>query len=80
MTRSFVAKGMEIIQRDYQQILLRGKGDGSFADTVNKQVSLLPPSDNLRMINNNEFLFSKQSFDQWSLICLKPKTEKEILD
>ena len=80
MTRSFVAKGMEIIQRDYQQILLRGKGDGSFADTVNKQVSLLPPSDNLRMINNNEFLFSKQSFDQWSLICLKPKTEKEMLD
>ena len=41
MTRTFVAKGMEIVQQDLQQILLRGKGDGSFADTVNKEVSLL---------------------------------------
>ena len=78
MTRTFVAKGMEIVQKDMQQILLRGKGDGSFAETVNKEVSLLPPSDNLRMINNEEFLFAKQSFDQWSLVCLKPKPEKEI--
>tara|TARA_B100002051_G_scaffold227851_1_gene224144 strand:- start:567 stop:1085 length:519 start_codon:yes stop_codon:yes gene_type:complete len=79
MTRTFVAKGMEIVQQDLQQILLRGKGDGSFADTVNKEVSLLPPKENLRMINNDEFLFAKQSFDQWSLLCLKAKTEKEIL-
>ena len=78
MTRTFIAKGMEIVQQDMQQILLRGKGDGSFAETVNKEVSLLPPSDNLRMINNEEFLFAKQSFDQWSLVCLKPKPEKEI--
>ena len=78
MTRTFVAKGMEIVQQDIQQILLRGKGDGSFADIVNKEVSLLPPANNLRMINNDEFLFAKQSFDQWSLLCLKPKTEREI--
>ena len=78
MTRTFVAKGMEISQRDLQQILLRGKGDGSFADTINKEVALLPPADNLRMINNDEFIFAKQSFDQWSLVCLKPKPEKEI--
>ena len=78
MTRTFVAKGMEIVQQDMQQILLRGKGDGGFADTVNKEISLLPPADNLRMINNEEFLFAKQSFDQWSLVCLKPKPEKEI--
>ena len=78
MTRTFIAKGMEIVQQDMQQILLRGKGDGSFAETVNKEVSLLPPSDNLRMINNDEFLFAKQSFDQWSLVCLKQKPEKEI--
>ena len=78
MTRTFVAKGMEIVQQDIKQILLRGKGDGNFADTVNKEISLLPPADNLRMINNDEFLFAKQSFDQWSLVCLKPKPEKEI--
>ena len=78
MTRTFFTKGMEIVQCDLQQILLRGKGDGSFADTINKEVSLLPPTDNLRMINNDEFLFAKQSFDQWSLVCLKPKPEKEM--
>ena len=78
MTRTFLAKGMEIIQQDKQQILLRGKGDGIFADIINKEVSLLPPTDNLRMINNDEFLFAKQSFDQWSLVCLKSKPEKEI--
>ena len=78
MTRTFIGKDMEINQQDLQQILLRGKGDGSFADTVNKEVSLLPPKENLRMINNDEFLFAKQSFDQWSLVCLKPKTDKEM--
>ena len=78
MTRTFLAKGMEIAQHDLQQILIRGKGDGNFADTVNKEVSLLPPKENLRMINNDEFLFAKQSFDQWSLLCLKKKSEKEI--
>ncbi len=78
MTRTFIGKDMEINQQDLQQILLRGKGDGSFADTVNKEVSLLPPKENLRMIKNDEFLFAKQSFDQWSLVCLKPKTDKEM--
>ena len=78
MTRTFLGKDMEVNQQDLQQILLRGKGDGSFADTVNKEVSLLPPKENLRMIKNDEFLFAKQSFDQWSLVCLKPKTDKEM--
>ena len=78
MTRTFVAQGLEIAHLDLQQILLRGKGDGSFADTVNKEVSLLPPTDNLRIISNDEFLFARQSFDQWSLVCLKLKPEKEI--
>ena len=78
MTKIISGKGIEITQHELQQILLRGKGDGSFAETVNKEISLLPPSDNLRMINNEKYLFAKQSFDQWSLVCLKPKTEKEI--
>ena len=79
MTKRFSGQGIEILQKDFQQILLRGNGSGNFADTVNKEVSLLPPLDNLRIINNDEFIFAKQSFDQWSLLCLKAKTEKEIL-
>ena len=79
MMETFSAKGMLIEQHDFQQILLRGKGDGGFAETVNKEVSLLPPSDNLRMINNDKFIFAKQSFNQWSLICLDNQSDKEML-
>ena len=78
MMKTFSAKGMLIEQHDLQQILLRGKGD-SFAETVNKEISLLPPSDNLRIINNEKFIFAKQSFDQWILVCLEKKSDKEML-
>ena len=78
MTRTFLVYGIYIAQRDFQQILLRGKGDGRFAETVNGEISLLPPKDNLRMISNENFLFAKQSFDQWSLICLKNKEEEAL--
>ena len=76
---TFSAKGMLIEQQQFQQILIRGKGDGKFADTVNKEISLLPPLDNLRTINNENYIFSKQSFDQWSLILLKPKLDAEMV-
>ena len=66
MMKSFSGKNLLIEQQDFQQILIRGKGDGSFAETINKEISLLPPSDNLRIISNDKFLFAKQSFDQWS--------------
>ena len=80
MMSTFSAKDLLIEQQDFQQILIRGKGDGSFAETVNKEISLLPPSDNLRIIGNDKFLFAKQSFDQWSLVCLEKKSDKEILN
>ena len=78
MTRTFSGDGIYIHQRNFQQIILRGKGDGRFAETVNGEISLLPPKDNLRMISNENFLFAKQSFDQWSLICLKNKEDEEL--
>ena len=78
MTTLTYKDGIEINQVTRQQITLRGKGDGAFAFAVNKEVSLLPPTDNLRIISNDEFLFARQSFDQWSLVCLKLKPEKEI--
>ena len=70
MMNTFSGKDLLIEQQDFQQILIRGKGDGSFAETVNKEISLLPPSDNLRMVSNDKFLFAKQSFDQWVLVYL----------
>ena len=80
MMKSFSAKGLLIEQQDFQQVLIRGKGDGSFAEIVNKEISLLPPSDNLRIIINDSFILAKQSFDQWSLICLEKKSDKEMLN
>ncbi len=80
MMSTFSAKNLLIEQQDFQQILIRGKGDGSFAETVNKEISLLPPSDNLRIISNDKFLFAKQSFDQWSLLCLEKKSDKEMVN
>ena len=79
MMKTFSAKGLIIEQQDLQQIVIRGKGDGNFAEIMNNEISLLPPSDNLRMINNDKFLFAKQSFDQWSLVCLKKHSNTEIL-
>ena len=80
MMSTFSGKDFLIEQQDFQQILIRGKGDGSFAETVNKEISLLPPSDNLRIISNDKFLFAKQSFDQWSLLCLEKKSDKEMVN
>jgi len=80
MMKTFSAKGLLIEQHDLQQIIIRGKGDGGFAETINKEISLLPPSDNLRMINNDKFLFAKQSFDQWSLVCLEKKSDKDMIN
>ena len=72
-------EGIEINQVSRQQITLRGKGDGAFAFAVNKEASLLPPSDNLRMVDNDRFIFAKYSFDQWVLIAKNKEEDQEIL-
>ena len=51
MTNIFSGEGVNITQKNLSQIILRGKGDGEFAKIINNEVSLLPPSDNLRFIN-----------------------------
>ena len=79
MTTLTYKDGIEINHVSRQQITLRGKGDGAFAFTINKEVSLLPPSDNLRMVDNDRFIFAKQSFDQWVLIAKNKEEDQEIL-
>ena len=79
MTNIFSGEGVNITQKNLSQIILRGKGDGEFAKIINNEVSLLPPSDNLRFINNNDFILAKQSFDQWSLVIMKEISDKEII-
>ena len=72
-------EGLIIIQKNYQQVILRGDGKEEFNQFVNKEISMFPPSKNLEVITNDKLLFAKQSFDQWSLIYLVEQKYKNIL-
>ena len=52
------------------QIIIRGNGDSKFNNILNKKINLLPPSDNLRIISDNNHILAKLSYDQWNLIFL----------
>ena len=72
-------EGVDIIQKNYQQVIIRGDGKEEFNQFVNKEISMCPPSKNLEVITNNKLLFAKQSFDQWSLIYLVEQKYKDVL-
>ena len=63
-------EGLDIIQKNYQQVIIRGDGKEEFNQLINKETSMLPPSKNLEVVIDSDHLFAKQSFDQWSLIYL----------
>ncbi|MDC0477113.1 hypothetical protein OAN16_00385, partial [Pelagibacteraceae bacterium] len=72
-------EGVDIIQKNYQQVIIRGGGKEEFNQLINKEISLSPPSKNLEVVINSNHLFAKQSFDQWSLIYLVEQKYKDIL-
>ena len=72
-------EGVDIIQKNYQQVVIRGDGKEEFNQFVNKEISMFPPSKNLEVNTNDKLLFAKQSFDQWSLIYLVEQKYKNIL-
>jgi len=37
MTKLFSTEGMDVVQKDLQQVILRGKGDEQFAQIINKE-------------------------------------------
>ena len=63
----------EVFEKDFQQILLRGKGDEKFEKVIQEKFLDSAPNENLSIIKNEYFLFAKQSFDQWSIIFLNKK-------
>jgi len=79
MTKILSLEGVEIIQKNYQQVIIRGNGKDQFNQSINKEVSVFPPSSNLEVTTNDKYLFAKQSFDQWSLIYLIEEDHKEVL-
>ena len=72
-------EGVDIIQKNYQQVIIRGDGKEEFNQSINKEISMTPPSKNLEIVTDSNHLFAKQSFDQWSLIYLVEQKYKDIL-
>jgi len=72
-------EGVDIIQKNYQQVVIRGNGKDEFNQSVNQEISILPPAKNLEVVIDSKHLFAKQSFDQWNLIYLVEQKYKDIL-
>tara|TARA_B100001564_G_C20633543_1_gene668504 strand:- start:133 stop:657 length:525 start_codon:yes stop_codon:yes gene_type:complete len=68
MTKLISIDGVEITQKNFQQVLIRGDGKDQFNQIINKEISIFPPSNNLEIVNKENYIFAKNSFDQWSLI------------
>ena len=79
MTTVTSLEGVHIVQKEFQQVIIRGDGKDEFNQSVNKEISTTPPSKNLEVVINDKYLFAKQSFDQWSLIYLIEQNYKDIL-
>ena len=79
MTQLLSSQGIDISQKNFQQIIIRGDGKDQFNQIINQEISILPPSKNLEVTTNDKFIFAKNSFDQWSLIYLVEQDYKEIL-
>ena len=47
-------EGVDIIQKNYQQVVIRGDGKEEFNQFVNKEISMFPPSKNLEVITNTQ--------------------------
>jgi len=79
MTEIFSISGIDIFQKDFSQIVIRGKGDEQLNQSINKEISLKPPNENLKIISNENFLIAKHSFDQWNLMYFNSQSHKDVL-
>jgi|TARA_B110000881_G_scaffold187840_1_gene177442 hypothetical protein len=79
MTTILSLQGVNIVQKNFQQVIIRGDGKEQFNQIINKELSIIPPSKNLEIILNDKYLFAKHSFNQWSLCYLIEQNYKDIL-
>ena len=80
MTKILSMTGVNIYQKNFQQLLIRGDGKDQFNQTIKKEISINPPSKNLELVNTNDYILAKNSFDQWSLIYLIEKNYIDLLN
>ena len=79
MTALISTDRVNITQKNFQQILIRGDGKDQFNQIINKETSLQPPSRNLEIKTSDKYIFAKNSFDQWTLVYLVEQDYKEII-
>tara|TARA_Y100001970_G_scaffold219236_1_gene268974 strand:+ start:134 stop:658 length:525 start_codon:yes stop_codon:yes gene_type:complete len=80
MTDIVLIPGVHVVQKDYHQIIIRGNGREKFNHIVEEKTSIKPPSKNLEIKYDSNYLFAKSSFDQWSLILTEKKEHQQILN
>ena len=69
---------VEIKTFSTNQIIIRGSGNSEFNNILNKKLKLLPPSDNLRIVSDDNHILAKMSFDQWNLIFLNDNKDFKV--
>tara|TARA_B100000965_G_C19585012_1_gene755316 strand:+ start:1235 stop:1759 length:525 start_codon:yes stop_codon:yes gene_type:complete len=79
MTKILSIEGVEITQKSFHQVLIRGDGQDNFNQIINKEISFLPPSKNLEIKSKDNYIFAKNSFDQWSLLFVNEKNYNKVL-
>ncbi len=80
MKEIFSISGIDIFQRDFNQIMIRGNEHEQLNQIINTGVSLNLPNENLKIVSNENILIAKHSFDQWNLIYFNDQNYRGVLN
>ena len=56
MTQLLSSRDVDISQRNFQQIIIRGDGKDQFNQKINQEILTPPPSKYLEVITNDKFI------------------------
>ena len=80
MSKIVSIPGIEVTQKNFHQIIIRGNGSEKFNNIIEEKTSIKPPSKNLEIKYDSNYLFGKNSPDQWSLVLTDKKDHNQILN
>ena len=80
MTKIVSVAGIKVTQKNFHQIIIRGDGLEKFNNIIEEKTSIKPPSKNLEVKYDNNYLFAKNSPDQWSLVLTEKKEHNQVIN
>ena len=80
MKKIISSSGLEVTQKYFHQIIIRGDGLEKFDNIIEEKTSIKPPSKNLEVKYDDNYLFAKNSPDQWSLVLTGKKDHNQIIN